>query len=158
MKHLKHWLSLKTISSLICNLIKLFILFVIGGTIYCFIEVAFRGYTHESMYVVGGLCFILIGLINEFFTFEFPLVYQSLIGSLIVTVIEFISGYIVNIVMKLNVWDYSNLPLNIMGQICLLFSIMWVFLSAVAIVLDDYLRYWIFDEEYPHYVFLTKFK
>ena len=74
-----------------------------------------------------------------------------LIGACIVTFMEFISGYIINIKLGWQVWDYSNLPFNIMGQICLPFSIIWFFISLVAIVVDDYLRYWLFKEERPHY-------
>ena len=74
-----------------------------------------------------------------------------LIGSCIATVIEFISGLIINVWLGLDVWDYSNLPLNVMGQICLPFSIIWFFMSLLCIVLDDYLRYWFFGEEKPHY-------
>lgn len=68
-----------------------------------------------------------------------------------VTCLEFITGVIVNIWLKLGVWDYSGLPLNILGQVCLPFYFAWVGLSVVAIVFDDYLRYWFFGEEKPHY-------
>ena len=61
------------------------------------------------------------------------------------------AGVIVNIWLKLGVWDYSGLPLNILGQVCLPFYFAWVGLSVVAIVFDDYLRYWFFGEEKPHY-------
>ena len=58
--------------------------------------------------------------------------------------------------LGLNIWDYSNMPLNLWGQICLPFSCLWFFLSAVAIILDDELRYNIFGEEKPHYYFWRK--
>ena len=57
-----------------------------------------------------------------------------------ITLYEFIAGTILNIVLGLNVWDYSNLPLNILGQICLPFSIIWYFLSIIGICLDDFLE------------------
>ena len=53
--------------------------------------------------------------------------------------------------MKLNVWDYSNIPFNLDGQICLLFSFFWIFISLIAIILDDLLRYVLFDEPYHKY-------
>lgn len=68
-----------------------------------------------------------------------------------VTAIEFLSGYILNIVLGLGIWDYSNMPFNIIGQICLPFTVAWYILSLLAIVLDDHLRYWIFGEEKPRY-------
>ena len=47
------------------NIIKSIILFIIFGFIYCGIEIAWRGYTHPSMFIVGGLCCLLVGLTNE---------------------------------------------------------------------------------------------
>lgn len=130
---------------------KYAILFVVGGMAYCGIELLWRGRTHWTMFIVGGICFLFCGSINEFFSWDLALWKQMLICAVGVTGIEFLSGIIINIIFKLNVWDYSNLPFNVMGQISLLFSVLWFFLSAVAIVFDDYLRYWWFDEEKPHY-------
>ena len=131
--------------------LKLLALAVIGGAIYVGIEMLWRGHSHPSMFILGGLCFVSIGLINELFPWELGIVWQALIGGTMVTCLEFITGVIVNIWLKLGVWDYSGLPLNILGQVCLPFYFAWVGLSVVAIVFDDYLRYWFFGEEKPHY-------
>ena len=133
------------------TIIKYCILLIVGGLVYCGIELLWRGHTHWTMFIVGGICFIFCGCINELFDWDMPLWKQMLCCSIGITVIEFISGVIINIIFGLGVWDYSNLPLNVLGQISLLFSIFWFFLSIVAIVLDDYLRYWWFGEEKPHY-------
>jgi len=45
----------------------------------------------------------------------------------------------VNIVLGWEVWDYSQLPLNIMGQVCLLYSGMWFFISMPAIWLSAWI-------------------
>lgn len=113
---------------------KLVALFVIGGAAYVLIELLWRGHSHISMFILGGMCFVSIGLINELFPWELGIVWQALIGGVLVTVLEFITGLIVNIWLGLNVWDYSKLPLNLMGQICLPFFFAWVGLSVVAIV------------------------
>lgn len=131
--------------------LKLLVLAVIGGAIYVGIEMLWRGHSHPSMFILGGLCFVSIGLINELFPWELGIVWQALIGGTMVTCLEFITGVIVNIWLKLGVWDYSGLPLNILGQVCLPFYFAWFGLSVVAIVFDDYLRYWFFGEEKPHY-------
>lgn len=131
--------------------IKQLILFLIGGISYIAIEIAYRGYSHWSMFLVGGFCFVLIGLINEVIPWDMPLKYQMLLGAVIVTAIELISGLYLNIYLKLGVWDYSHMPFNIMGQICLPFSIAWYFISGLAIALDDYLRWKLFGEDKPHY-------
>lgn len=132
--------------------LKVAVLLIIGGLIYCCIEVAWRGHTHWTMGVVGGICFVLIGGINERFPWTMPLYQQGLIGAGIVTAAELLSGLILNIWLGLGIWDYSTMPLNLMGQICLPFCLLWILLSVVAVVLDDWLRYWLFGEERPHYV------
>ncbi|MDO4333819.1 MAG: hypothetical protein Q4C58_14205 [Eubacteriales bacterium] len=131
--------------------IRPLVLWSIGGLLYVILEMIWRGYSHWTMYLVGGICFLLIGAINEIIPWEMPLVLQCIIGALIVTAVEFLSGCIVNIWLGWHVWDYSDMPLNLLGQICLPFSLLWIFVSAVAIVLDDWLRYWLFDGEKPHY-------
>ena len=132
-------------------IIKYVVLFVTGGLVYMSLEILWRGYTHWTMGVLGGICFICLGLINELLSWETPLVLQMLIGGTIITILEFITGCIVNIWLGWNVWDYSNLPLNLLGQICLPFSILWYFVSAIGIIIDDYIRYIYFDEERPRY-------
>ena len=103
-------------------LIKELILLIIFGITYCGIEILYRGRTHISMLFVGGLCAVLIGMINEI-TPKMNIILQMFIGAVIVTIIEFFSGYIINIILGLNVWDYSNLMFNYKGQISLLFTI-----------------------------------
>lgn len=137
-------------------LIKELILFIIGGLIYVGIEILARGFSHWSMFILGGICFVIVGLINEFYEWDLLFQYQCLIGSVIITTLEFITGYIVNIKLGWNVWDYSDRAFNLMGQICLKNSIYWIFLSGIAIMLDDFIRWKIFKEEEPIYSFKKK--
>ena len=135
---------------------KLATLFVTGGALYYTIEFIWKnfiicGNCHWSMFILGGLCFIAIGSLNEYIPWEWSLIKQGIIGAIIITSLEFVFGLIFNIWLQLDVWDYSHLPLNFMGQICLPFSITWFFLSLVGIILDDYLRYRWYGEEKPHY-------
>lgn len=132
-------------------LCKNLFLFIMGGILYYLIEIIWRGYSHFSMFFVGGLCFVLIGKINEYISWETPVYIQSILGSIIITTIEFISGCILNIWLRLGVWDYSNIPFNLFGQICLPFSVLWIFVSFIAIFIDDYIRYIFFGEEKPRY-------
>lgn len=131
--------------------LKYLSLFSIMGFIYCLIEIVWRGYSHYSMFILAGICGIGIGLINEMFSFEMQFWKQSLIGALLALVGEFIFGCIFNLWLGMNVWDYSDMPFNILGQVCLPFAIAWIFLAGIAIIIDDYLRYWLFGEEKPHY-------
>jgi len=136
------------------TILKYLTLFLIGGITYYFIEIVYRGYSHYSMIIVGGLCFILIGSINEFSNKEIPLLLQMLISVLIVNIVELVSGIIINRILLLNVWDYSQLKYNFLGQISLNSSIAWFFLSIFAIYMDDLLRYVIFKEKKPRYKFI----
>lgn len=130
---------------------KYILLWFIGGSIYYLIEIIYRGYSHWTMFILGGICFISLGLINELFSWETPLWKQCIVGSIIITLLEFVTGCIVNLVLSWSVWDYSSLPLNILGQISIPFSLVWCGLSIIGIVLDDYFRYWFFKEEKPRY-------
>ena len=137
--------------NIIKNLAKQVSLFGIGGVVYILLEELFRGHTHWTMFIVGGICFFLIGLINEIFPWSYPVWKQCGIGAIIVTVVEFCSGCIINLYLKWNVWDYSGLPFNVLGQICLPFTMLWFALSFVAILLDDWIRWKYFEEEKPTY-------
>lgn len=130
---------------------KYLILLCIGGVVYCSIELIQRGRTHWTMFIVGGLCFIFCGAINEILSWNTSIWLQMFYCSIGITVIEFVSGVIINIILGWNVWDYSNQPLNLFGQVCLLYSFLWYLLSLVAIIIDDYLRYFLFKEEKPRY-------
>ena len=129
------------------NKIKNLLIFIIFGITYVGIELIYRGHSHISMFFLGGLCGTLIGLINEY-TPKMNIILQMLLGTIIITVLEFITGYIVNIKLGLNVWDYSNLKFNIMGQISLIFSFAWFVLSYFVVRLDDYIRDKIGDDNY----------
>ena len=119
--------------------LKEFIIFVIFGLMYVTIELLYRGHTHYSMFIVGGICGVLIGLINDN-TPDMPLLPQCVLGAVIITIIELLTGLFLNIYLGLNVWDYSNQPFNFMGQICPQFCIIWCVLSILVIRIDDWLK------------------
>lgn len=131
--------------------LKYLILDGIGGLLYIGLELAWRGYSHWTMFILGGICFVLIGAVNEVIPWCMQLWKQIFIGVLIITGSEFLVGCIVNLWLGWNVWDYSGLPGNILGQICILYILLWLPVALVAIVLDDWLRYWMFREERPYY-------
>ncbi|HBR04044.1 MAG TPA: hypothetical protein DD738_15705 [Ruminiclostridium sp.] len=135
-----------------CRLFKNLFLFAVGGGAFYLLEVFWRGYSHRSMLMVGGLCFLLIGQINEhMLTWNMLLLLQMGIAAVMVTGIELIAGFIFNVWLGLDVWDYSALPGNLWGQICPQYTAIWFLLSVTAILLDDYIRHWFFGEEKPGY-------
>ena len=137
------------------QLVKYAVLMAIGGAIYYGIEILARGFSHWTMFLVGGLCFVIVGLINEI-TPTMPFVHQMLLSAACITIIEFISGCVLNLYLGLNIWDYTDEFANVLGQICLKHTIYWFLLSAVAILLDDRIRYEFFGEEIPHYKLFVK--
>lgn len=128
------------------ELMRSSILFLIYGFMYYIIEVLYRGYSHWSMFILGGLCGVVIGLLNER-NKDISIWEQGLYGAIIVTILEFIIGYILNILLGWNIWDYSDVPFNFLGQICLPFTIIWFILSIVCVYLDDFLREKLFKSE-----------
>ncbi len=108
------------------------ILFPIGAFGYGLIEILWRGHTHFSMLTAGGICFVFFAKIGEKLK-NASLFIKAVIGSGFVTFIELIFGFIFNIILKKNVWDYSKMPFNFKGQICLLYSFFWGILSLFFI-------------------------
>ncbi len=106
-------------------------LVLVGGILYTAIELLWRGRTHISMFPVGGVCFVLIGGIHRRFT-RLAAIWRCGICAAAVTGVELVSGYILNVWWRLGVWDYSGQPLNIGGQVCLLYTGFWMVLSWVA--------------------------
>ena len=133
------------------KILKHIYLFAMGGLLYNLIELGYRGWTHWTMYVLGGLCFVLLGLINEVIPWEMPLWKQMFLGAFLVTVLEFLTGCVVNLWLGWEIWDYSRIPGNILGQVCPQFFLLWLPVALLAIIVDDWLRYWLFKEERPHY-------
>ncbi len=136
---------------LIPSIFKYLFLFILGGFAYFYIEILFRGYSHFSMIICGGLAFIFCGLINQICPFRISIITQMILSSIIITGLEFITGYIVNIQLGWDVWDYSSLPYNLNGQVCLAYSFIWMLLSLVCIFMDDLIRWKLFDEEQMEY-------
>lgn len=126
-------------------------LWAVGGCIYYIFEIIFRGFSHWTMFVLGGFCFLFFYIQGKMVHWQEALWRQTLRGVIFVTAMEFITGIIVNKWLNLGVWDYSGLPLQLFGQICLPFMIIFSGLSVVGIILSGYLGYWIYGDEKPSY-------
>lgn len=133
------------------KLSKYFFLWAIGGCFYYGFEIIFRGFSHWSMFVLGGLCFIFIYIQGKIVCWKDSLVLQTLRCITFVTAMEFITGIIVNKWLQLGIWDYTSMPFHLFGQICLPFAIIFSGLCIVGILLSSHLAYWIYGEEKPHY-------
>ena len=108
---------------------KACLLFYVGGGAYMVLEFLWRGRSHGSMFLLGGLCFLLIGKLSGWLA-RVPLAFQLLIFSAIITFLELLMGLIVN--GSYRVWDYRRVPYNFLGQICLPFTLLWIPVSLCA--------------------------
>ena len=118
---------------------ELFVVFSLGAVIYSLIEILFRGFTHWTMFLTGGIAFLMIHISN-FKMKTKNLFLKCLTGCAIITALEFIVGIIVNKKFHLNVWDYSGQKFNLLGQICPAFSAIWFFISLPAIYLSKLIK------------------
>ena len=112
------------------------ILFVVCGCFYVVLELFWRGRSHISMALAGGSCLVLLYGVLTYFP-ALPLLVRAAVGALIITAVEFVTGAVVNVRMGLRVWDYSSLPYNCYGQICLYYSLLWMLLCVPVAVLVD---------------------
>lgn len=137
---------------------KSIILFITGFCLYITIEVCYRGYSYPLMGLCGGLAFILIDKINDKISWDIDILVQGLIGSAIITLFELIIGEISLRGYLPMMWDYSNLPLNYKGIVCLPFSLIWIGISIVAVFLADAINYYFLgeDKEIPYYKLFGK--
>lgn len=126
MKLLPHSISILPTSAL---------LFLLGAVGYPLIELLWRGRTHWTMSLAGGLAMVLLLQISRT---ALPLPLMWVAGALAITAVELAIGYVVNVRLGWAVWDYSALPLNLMGQICLPFTAVWLLLSIPGIALCQY--------------------
>ena len=120
-------------------------IYLLGAVIYGLIEVMFRGFTHWTMALTGGLAYLLIYILNTKSKTK-SLILRCLAGCIIITTLEFIVGCIVNRKFNMNVWDYSNQPGHLLGQICPLFSAIWFLISFPAMLLSFFIKGKLFSE------------
>ena len=133
----------------IINMKKNIILIFIMGALYMVLEGLWRGWTNIAMLLVGGLCGLLIGKMNERCEEILTIWEKCLLGAAIILLIEFISGMILNVYLQLGIWDYSNIWGNLYGQICIPYAILWFLLVPFVIYVYNYLRHFLFKAEEP---------
>ena len=110
---------------------------IFGGGVYIIIEILYRGYSHWSMAIAGGVSFLLLhGLFSKFSGMH--MILKLVACLMIISSVEFLVGYIVNMRFRWNIWDYSNHRYNLYGQVCLRYSLTWA-LFAIPISLISHI-------------------
>ncbi len=115
------------------------VIFVIGAVGYCLIELLWRGRTHPSMALAGGLSFCLISVIQAKLK-PLKFIYRCITSGFGITTIELAFGSIFNLWLKQSVWDYTAVPFNFLGQVCLLYTVLWSLLSAPLLIFAGLLK------------------
>jgi len=137
--------------------------FIGGGGAYGLLEILWRGFTHISMIILGGICFIGLLHIYKYNEVKFPRLFKrrgysekagggedissaqargfrlnmaikSVLGGGMITAAELLAGILLNIWLSLNVWDYSGQRFQFLGQISLIYFFLWCGLSFVVFV------------------------
>lgn len=122
---------------------RLFAYFIIYSVIGFFIETLF-GIARYGMlesrqsFLYGPFCAIYgIGAIIMILSLQyFKKSYNSLFigGCIVGSITEYLVSWIGEMILHLKWWDYSNMPFNINGRICLLYAIFWGFLGLYLMI------------------------
>ena len=131
-----------------------------GGTVYYLLEVAYKSLTGHperiswTMLALAVVLCVPVERCGAELPWEYPLWLQALCCAILVTAVEFVSGLVLNVWLGLDIWDYSDLPFNFMGQICLQFFFVWWGLCFVFIPVFDWMRWTVEGREQPHYTMI----
>lgn len=126
-------------------------LWLFGGIIYYAFEVIFRGFSHWSMFILGGICMCFAVWQGSVRQWQDPFWIQLVRCMMFVTSCEFATGIIVNKWMGWNVWDYTGMPFQLFGQICIPFMLLFGALSGIGILLGGLIQWKLFGEKKPHF-------
>lgn len=124
--------------------IKTIVLFLIGFCGYITCEVCFRGYSYPLMGICGGIAVIIIDKINDKISWDMDIILQCICGSALITGMEFIIGSLFLMGYLPVMWDYSSILFNYKGIICFPFSMVWMVLSLIVILVADCINYYVF--------------
>lgn len=113
------------------------LVYLSGAFLYGALELCWRGWTHWTMLLCGGLCFSLMYLIA---LMALPLWRKCILSTAAISTVEFYTGCLVNLRLHWQVWDYSALPFNLLGQVCPQFLLLWLALSLPGLWLCSGLR------------------
>ena len=125
------------------NIYKLLLICYAGSFVGVVIELIWclltRGYLESRAGLVYGPFNLLYGVgamaITAFlYRFRNHSKWYAFIGSMLfASVLEYFCSWGMEFVLGSRAWDYSMVPFNINGRICLLYSVMWGFLGVLWI-------------------------
>jgi uncharacterized membrane protein len=98
---------------------------------------------------MGGLSAVILNLFYMI-PFKLHILLLMLIGGIVITVVELGFGMLLNILLKLDIWDYSNstihingydIPLHFKGQVDIYHSLIWIGMSYLIIKFINILQW-----------------
>ncbi|XCP86732.1 hypothetical protein ABXS75_08055 [Roseburia hominis] len=118
--------------------------FVYGFLGWC-TEVAFAAWkTHHFVnrgFLNGPICPIYgigVGIVVMFLTpYKSNLILLYITSIILVTALEWLTGFILEKIFHNKWWDYSDMPLNLNGYVCLLFSLIW---GVACVLIVDFIH------------------
>ncbi len=90
-----------------------------------------RGFLHGPLLPIYGSGAIIILVATIRVQDSLGLIY--LFGMLAATILEYITGYVMERLFRVRYWDYSNQKLNLSGYICLSSSLAWGVFSILLV-------------------------
>jgi uncharacterized membrane protein/HD superfamily phosphodiesterase len=124
------------------NISQAIVLFAIYSFMGWIIESVYRSISQREFINAGflygpflpiygfGSAFV-VGL--GFLIRSWPLPIELIVYGIVLTLIEYFTGFAFEKVFKLKLWDYSDSRFNIHGRVCLLFSLCWTALALIFI-------------------------
>ena len=103
-------------------------------TTYCFIidkQYVNRGFLNGPFCPIYGVGALIVIIMLTPVSDNIVLLFFS--GMIFTSILEYITGYLLEVIFNLKWWDYSNYKFNIQGRVCLLNSILFGVLSVITI-------------------------
>lgn len=91
-----------------------------------------RGFLRGPYVPIYGFGMLLILSVLYPFHHNIPVLF--VLSGIVCSVLEFITGYVLEHLFKTRWWDYTKKPFNLGGYICLENSLIWCFLGTFMIV------------------------
>lgn len=120
------------------TLLELTAVYLTGAAGYGTLELLWRGWTHWSMLVAGGVCTCAMYWIANYS--GLPLWQEWILCAAVITTVEFFAGVLLNLILGWQIWDYGHLPGNLLGQICPAFTMVWLGISIPGVWVCQVLR------------------
>lgn len=92
-----------------------------------------RGFMRGPVIPIYGTGAIII--LFAVIPFRISPILVFIIGTIAASVLEFVTGFVMERIYKVRYWDYSDKPFNLCGYICLFNSLCWGVLSILLIYL-----------------------